>query len=159
MKERTLVLIKPDGVKRGFVGHIIERFEKSGMKIVGMKQKWVDKEFSKKHYEAHIEKDFYPGLEEYITEGPVVAIVLEGLHVVETVRKMVGPTEPKTAAPGTIRGDLAHGSFAYSDTKGTSVRNLIHASGTVEEANMEIGLWFTDEELHSYATVHEKEVQ
>ncbi|MFC1800912.1 nucleoside-diphosphate kinase [Nanoarchaeota archaeon] len=158
MKEQTLVLIKPDGVQRSVSGEIITRFEKVGMKIIGMKMVWVDKKFAKKHYAAHVQKNFYPGLEAMITEGPVIAMVLEGLHAVEQVRKMVGATEPKTAAPGTIRGDYAHMSYAQADKKGVAVKNLIHASGNKEEAKAEIKLWFNSEEIHTYKTVHEMHV-
>jgi len=156
MIEKTFVAIKPDGVQRGFVGKIIERFENAGLKIVGMKMRWVDPDFAKQHYKAHVEKDFYKNLEKFITEGPVVAIVLEGIHAVETVRKIVGPTEPKAAPPGTIRGDLAHHSYAYSDKKDISVKNIIHAAGTKKEADEEIKLWFSIDELYEYKTVHEK---
>lgn len=156
MIERTLVLIKPDGVERCLVGQILTRFENAGLKIVGMKMKWVDKEFSRKHYAAHVEKPFYKSLEAFIISGPVVAMVLEGIDAVEIVRKMVGPTEPKSAQPGTIRGDYAHHSYSYADKKGIAIKNLIHATGTKEEAKQEIALWFSKEELHSYATVHEK---
>ena len=150
MIERTLVLVKPDGVQRGLSGRIISRFEDVGLKIVGMKMHWVDKEFAKKHYCEHVEKAFYPGLETMITEGPVLAMVLEGLHAVELVRKMVGATEPKSAQPGTIRGD-------YCIDVG---RNVIHGSDAVESANAEIALWFRDDELvswedHSDAWVYE----
>ena len=155
MIERTLVLVKPDGVQRSLVGKIIQRFEDAGLKIVGMKMKWVDQEFAKKHYADHVGKAFYQPLENYITEGPVVAMVLEGVQAVENVRKIVGGTEPKSAPPGTIRGDLCHVSFAYSDERGLSVKNLIHASGKKEEAETEIGLWFTEDEIHSYKTVHD----
>lgn len=158
MIERTLVLIKPDGVKRGLVGELIQRFEKRGIKIIGLKMIWVDRDFSKKHYSALIEKPFYKGLEEYIIESPVVAIVFEGIHAIELVRKLVGSTEPRTALPGTIRGDYAHHSYAYADKKGTSVKNLIHASGNKEDAEKEIKLWFKKEELHSYNLSHEDEV-
>ena len=158
MMERTLVLIKPDGVERGLVGEILTRFEKVGLKVVGMKMQWVDKDFSKKHYAAHVSKPFYKGLEEFIISGPVIAMVLEGLHAVELVRKMVGVTEPKSAAPGTIRGDYAHHSYQYTDKKGISIKNLIHASGSVEEAKVEVALWFGKNELHSYKTVHEVHV-
>lgn len=156
--ERSLVLVKPDGVQRGFVGDILSRFERVGLKIVGMKMVWVDKEFSREHYKAHVDKKFYPGLEAMITEGPVVALVLEGLHAVELVRKMVGPTEPRSAPPGTIRGDYAQHSYEVNDKRGTGIKNLIHASGTIEEAKGEIALWFSDKELHSYKTVHEMHV-
>ena len=158
MKERTLILIKPDGVQRGLSGRIISRFEDVGLKIVGMRMQWVDKEFAKVHYSAHVEKAFYPGLEAMITEGPVLAFVLEGLHAVELVRKMVGATEPKSATPGTIRGDFAHHSYSYTDAQNKSIKNLIHASGNIEEANQEVPLWFKDNELHTYETVHEKHV-
>jgi len=156
MIERTLVLIKPDGVERQIVGRVLQRFEDVGLKIVGMKMVWIDADFSKKHYAAHVDKPFYPGLEAMITEGPVVAMVLEGIHAVELVRKMVGPTEPKSAPPGTIRGDFAQHSYVYSDKKGISIKNIIHASGNLAEAKSEVGLWFGKDELHSYKSVHEK---
>ena len=155
MIEQTLVLIKPDGVQRALVGEILQRFERVGLKICGMKMVWVNPEFSKKHYKAHVEKPFYKGLEAMITEGPVVAMVLEGVHAVELVRKMVGPTEPKSAMPGTIRGDYAHISYAYADKKGVAIKNLIHASGNIDEAKAEISLWFKKDELHTYKTVYE----
>jgi len=158
MKERTLVLLKPDAVQRGISGEVISRFEKAGLKIVGTKMVWVDKAFAKKHYAAHVKKPFYPGLEKMITEGPVIAMVLEGLHAVETVRKLVGPTEPRQAPPGTIRGDYAHHSYEYTDQKGIAIKNIIHASGNKKEAKQEIELWFKPEELHSYKTVHEAHV-
>lgn len=158
MKEKTLVLIKPDGVQRSLSGRIISRFEDAGLKIIGMKMTWVDAEFSKKHYKAHIDKPFYPGLEAMITEGPVIAMVIEGLHVIELVRKIVGPTEPKTAQPGTIRGDFSHHSYEYTDSKGIAIKNLIHASGTKDESAAEIELWFNDKEIHEYQTVNEKHV-
>ena len=156
MIQKTLVLLKPDAVERALIGRIIERFENAGLKIIGMKLVWVDKDFSKKHYSAHVGKKFYQPLEDFIVSGPVVAMVLEGIEAVELVRKMVGPTEPKTAAPGTIRGDFAHHSYKYADTKGISIKNLIHASGTVEEAEVEVKLWFNPQEMHSYQAVHEK---
>lgn len=154
--ERTFALIKPDGVQRALVGEIISRFEKVGLKIVGMKMLWIDEEFAKNHYKEHVGKPFYPGLEAMITEGPVVAMVLEGVHAVELVRKIVGGTEPRSALPGTIRGDYSHVSYAHADSKGVAVKNIIHASGKKAEAKSEIELWFNDEELHSYETVHEK---
>ncbi|MCF7910154.1 nucleoside-diphosphate kinase [Candidatus Pacearchaeota archaeon] len=155
MKQRTLVLIKPEGVKRHLIGKIISRFENAGLKIIGMKQVLVDKEFARQHYAAHIEKPFYKPLEKYITEGPVIAIVLEGSSAVENVRKIVGGTEPKSAPPGTIRGDFAHGSYTNFDSKEKAVRNLIHASGNEEEAKQEVALWFAPEELHSYETIQD----
>lgn len=156
MIERTLVLIKPDGVERGLIGEVIKRFENVGLKIIGMKMKWIDKEFSKKHYSSHVEKSFYPGLETMITAGPVIAMVIEGIHAIELVRKMVGSTEPKGAQPGTIRGDFSHHSYSYADEKGIAIKNIIHASGDKEDAKKEVSLWFNDNELHTYKTVHEK---
>ena len=156
MFERTLVLIKPDGVERGLIGTLLTRFENVGLKIVGMKMVWIDKEFSKKHYAAHVEKPFYKGLEAFIVSGPVVAMVLEGIDAVDVVRKMVGATEPKASAPGTIRGDFAHHSYGYADKKGIAIKNLIHASGSKDDAKAEVPLWFSAKELHSYQAVHEK---
>ena len=158
MIERTLVLMKPDAVERGLCGKVMTRFENVGMKIVGMKMVWMDKEFVKKHYAAHVKKAFYKSIEEYVTSGPVLALVLEGVHAVETVRKIVGHTEPRQAQPGTIRGDFAQHSYTYADKKGISIKNLIHASGSSDEAKQEIVLWFKKEELHTYKTVHEKHV-
>lgn len=155
MIEKTLVLLKPDAVQRALIGTVITRFENTGLKIVGMKMIWIDEKFSKKHYSAHVGKDFYPGLEKMIIEGPVIAMVIEGLHAVELVRKIVGSTEPRTAQPGTIRADFAQHSYAYTDPKGKAIKNLVHASGNLEEAKYEIDLWFKPEELHTYKTVHD----
>ncbi len=155
MIERTFVAIKPDGVQRQIAGEIIRRFENVGVKIIGMKMKWITPEFSKQHYKELVKKPFYPTLEKYITEGPVIAMVLEGVDVVSLVRKMCGATESAKAEPGTIRGDYSHHTYAYADKKGVSVKNVIHASGTKEEAEAEIALWFTPNELHGYKTVHE----
>lgn len=156
MIQKTLVLIKPDGVQRGLIGRIISRFEDAGLKIAGMKMVWINKDFAKKHYSAHVGKSFYEGLEKFITSGPVVAMVIEGIEAIEVVRKIVGSTEPKKAMPGTIRGNFAHHSAAYTNTKNKAIANLIHASGTVEEAKQEINLWFKPEEIHMYKTVHEQ---
>ncbi len=158
MIERSLVIVKPDGVERGIVGEIIKRFENTGMKIVGMKMVWIDRKFAEKHYKAHKSKPFFNELVDFITEGPVVAFVIEGVHAVENVRRLVGATSPHEAAPGTIRGDFAHLSMAYASKKGLGGKNIIHASGTKNEADEEINLWFKKEELHSYTTVHEKHV-
>ena len=155
MIQRSLVLIKPDGVQRGLIGEILTRFEHAGLKMVGIKMVWMDKEMSKKHYAAHVDKPFYPNVETYITSGPVVALVLEGVDAVENVRKLVGSTEPKQSPPGTIRGDFAHMSYGYADAHDLSVKNLIHASGTPEEAKKEVALWFADDEIHSYKSVHD----
>jgi len=159
MIESTFVAIKPDGVMRGLVGECLKRFENAGLKLVGMKMVWVDKDFSKKHYSDHIEKPFYKGLEEYIVSGPVVAMVLSGVSAIEAVRKIVGGTEPSKALPGTIRGDYAHHTYRYADASGKSVMNLIHASGNREDAEKEIALWFTKQELFKYKLNHEHHVQ
>ncbi|MEM4318646.1 MAG: nucleoside-diphosphate kinase [Candidatus Pacearchaeota archaeon] len=159
MIQRTLVLLKPDAVKRGLIGRIIQRFEDAGLKIVACKMVWVSKEHAAKHYYdlgkrrgEHVKEKMV----DFLTQGPILALVLEGIEAVDVVRKMVGGTEPKTAQPGTIRGDFAHLSFMHADTKGKAVPNLIHASGKVKEAKQEIKLWFKDKEIHSYKTVHEE---
>jgi len=162
MIERTLVLIKPDGIERGLVGEIIKRFENVGMKIVGIKMMWIDKNFAKKHYTEDIEKrrgkKVREMLMEYITAGPVIAMVVEGIHAVELVRKLVGNTESRSALPGTIRGDFSHHSYTYADKKGVAIKNIVHASGSLKEAKEEIKLWFSINELHNYKTVYEKHV-
>ena len=121
MIERTLVLVKPDGVERGLIGEILQRFEKRGLKIVALKMVKVDKDFAEQHYTEDITKrrgqHVRDALLNYVIEGPVVAMVIEGVHAVENVRKIVGDTEPKVALPGTIRGDFAHGSNSYADIK------------------------------------------
>jgi nucleoside-diphosphate kinase len=159
MIERTFVAIKPDGVQRGLVGEVIKRFENAGLKIIGMKMQWIDKEFARKHYTEDIAKRRGEHVREmlldYITEGPIVVMAIEGIHAIEVVRKIVGPTEPKAAAPGTIRGDFTHMSFAYADTNKISVKNVIHASGDRKDADYEVALWFSAKELHSYKTVHD----
>jgi nucleoside-diphosphate kinase len=157
--ERTLILIKPEGVQRNLVGKIITRFEDAGLKIIGMKQVWVDQEFAKKHYTKDIAErrgeKVRKMLVKYLSEGPVIAFVLEGVNAIENVRKIVGGTEPKSAPPGTIRGDFAHVSFAYADKNEIPIKNIIHASGNKEDAKNELSLWFKDEELHSYKTVQD----
>ncbi len=135
--ERTFVMIKPDGVQRGLIGEIIARFERRGLKIVAMKMVHVDTDFARQHYAVHEGKPFFEGLIEYITSSPVVAMVVEGPDAIRVVRDMVGATDPRKAAPGTIRGDF-----------GLEIgRNLIHASDAQETAAFEIGLWFKDEEI------------
>ena len=158
MIERSLVIIKPDGVERSLVGEIIKRFENAGMKLVGMKMVWIDKKFAEEHYKTHKSKPFFKELVEFITEGPVVAFVVEGVHAVDNVRRLVGSTSPHEATPGTIRGDFAHLSMAYASKKGLGGKNVIHASGSKNEADEEIKLWFKKAEVHSYKTVHEKHV-
>lgn len=157
--ERSFVMLKPDAVQRGLVGEVIKRFERVGLKLVGMRMLWIDQEFARKHYSAHVEKPFYPGLEVMITEGPVVAMVWQGLHAIELIRKIVGGTEPKSAQPGTIRGDYAHHSYEYTDKKGVAIKNIIHASGDKADAETEIALWFDEKEIHDYPVVHEKHTQ
>ena len=156
MIQRTLILLKPDAVKRSLVGEIIQRFEKAGLKIIGMKMVWINEEFSKKHYCEHVGKDFYKCLEAFITSGPVIAVCLEGINAIDVVRKMVGTTEPGKALPGTIRGDFAHLSTEWANKKGKAVPNLIHASDKPETAEKEISLWFKKEELHNYKIVYEE---
>ncbi len=161
MMERTLVLIKPDGVQRGLIGRITQRFEDAGLKIVGMKMVQTSKEHAQKHYfdvEQRRGKKVFDYNVNFLLEGPVVAFVLEGIHSVEQVRKMVGPTEPKAAPPGTIRGDFTHQSYAYADAQNQVIRNLVHASANTEDAKREIELWFTPKELQDYKTVHERHV-
>lgn len=158
MIERSLVLIKPDAVQRGLVGDIIKRFEHTGLKIVAMKMVWVDDKFAKEHYKAHAKKSFFVELVELITESPVVAIVIEGAHAVQNIRKMVGATSPNEAAPGTIRGDFAHLSMEYASKTKMGGRNIVHASATAKEAEEEIKLWFKKEELHSYSLSHQKHI-
>ncbi len=160
MIERTLVLLKPDAVQRSYMGEILMRFERAGLKIVGMKMVWVDEEFAKKHYR---EEDIavrhgetvWKNLLKGITQGPVLAFVLEGVDAIEIVRKMVGKTEPKSALPGTIRGDFAHVSYGHADGKGIHIKNLIHASADKNDAKLELGVWFEESELHTYKTVHD----
>ena len=155
MIERTLVVIKPDGVQRCLVGEIVRRFENVGMKIVGMKMMWADKKFAEQHYKSHKAKPFFRDLVNFITEGPVIAFVAEGVHAVDNARRIVGHTSPHESPPGTIRGDYAHLSMKYASEKGTGGKNLIHASGSRKEADEEIELWFKKEEIHTYKTVHE----
>src|SRR3989344_5578820 len=143
------------------MGRVISRFEDAGLKIVGSKMVLINEEFGKKHYHdvaARRGERVLQSLLKFMTTGPVLALCLEGISAVENVRKLVGGTEPKSAPPGTIRGDFAHVSFAYADEQSKAIENLIHASGSVEEAKQEIALWFKAEELHSYKTAHEKHV-
>jgi nucleoside-diphosphate kinase len=158
-KERTLVLIKPDGIVRNLIGKIITRFEDAGLKMIGMKMIWIDEDFAGKHYRGDIEerhgKRVRDGLIKYIKEGPVVAMVLEGADGIKVTRKIVGGTYPNESLPGTIRGDFAHISMDYANTNEINVRNLIHASADKGDAEIEIPLWFEERELHSYKTVHD----
>jgi len=185
MKEKTLVIIKPDGVQRGLVGEIIKRFENVGLKMVANKMVVVDEDHIEKHYTLDPEWRMVTGektiagykskgmkppsedpleitarileaLKSYMTSGPVIAMVWEGAHAVGIVRKLVGGTEPLTSDVGTIRGDYVLDSYELSDKDGRSVRNLIHASGSTEEAEMEIKHWFSDKEIINYNLASEK---
>ncbi len=160
--EKTLVVFKPDAVQRGVVGEILSRFERVGLKIVATKMIAPTKEHYYKHYEEIGKMITRRGEETFnitldmMLSGPVIAMVFEGVEAVALVRKLVGPTEPKSAAPGTIRGDFSHMSFGYGDTKHKGIPNLIHASGDPEEAEQEISHWFSDEELYDYGVLNEK---
>ena len=139
--ERTLVIVKPDGVQRGLIGPILSRLEARGLKLVGLKLVQVSNELAARHYAEHEGKGFYPGLLQYITSGPVVVACVEGTSAVQMVRNAVGATNPLNAAPGTIRGDLAL----------DIGRNLIHASDAPATADRELALWFTADELAAYS--------
>ena len=159
--EQTLVILKPDTIQRGLVGEIITRFEKAGLKIIGMKMVAPDELHFHKHYEgisnliSRWGEDIYNVTLSQMTETPVIAFVLEGVEVVSHVRKMVGTTDPKESAPGTIRGDFTHITRAYTNPIGSTLPNILHASGNVEEAKLEIELWFTKDELYpDYDTAH-----
>lgn len=160
--QRTLVLFKPDTVQRGLVGEILTRFERVGLKIVGTKMIFPDKDHYYHHYENIGEMITRRGQKAFdvtlamMVQGPVIAMVFEGVEAVALVRKMVGGTEPKSAAPGTIRGDFSHMSFEYADGQKKGIPNLIHASGDPKEAEAEIGHWFSDDELYTYEVLHEK---
>ena len=143
--ERTLVLVKPDGVQRGLVGVILGRLEARGLKLVGLKLLRVDEALARRHYAAHLDKPFFAGLLQHITSGPVAAAVVEGEHAVEAVRQLMGATDPVKAAPGSVRGDLAL----------TIGRNLIHGSDSSESAATEVALFFQPEELVSWSWVLE----
>jgi nucleoside-diphosphate kinase len=160
--QKTLVVFKPDTIQRGIVGEILTRFERVGLKIVGTKMITPTKEHYHQHYEEigqmitrRGQKAFDITLEMMI-QGPVIAMVLEGVEAVELVRKLVGTTEPKSALPGTIRGDFSHMSFGYADDANKGIPNLIHASGDPEEAAKEIDHWFSDAELYDYSVLNEK---
>lgn len=160
--EKTLVLFKPDTVQRGLVGEILTRFERVGLKIVGTKMIFPDKDHYYHHYEDIGQMVTRRGQQafdvtlEMMQLGPVIAMVFEGVEAVALVRKMVGGTEPKSAAPGTIRGDFSHMSFEYADGQKKGIPNLIHASGDPKEAEQEIGHWFSEDELYSYEVISEK---
>jgi len=132
MTQRTLVLLKPDAVRRRLAGEILSRFEAKGLAVVAMELRTIDGEQADRHYAEHVDRDFYPPLRAFITSGPLVALVLEGDEAIEVVRAINGATDGRKAAPGTIRGD-----FSLSNRE-----NLVHASDSPESAAREIGLWF-----------------
>lgn len=188
LSERTVVLIKPDGVKRALIGEILQRFEKAGLKIVALKMAWVDKDLVAKHYPDDKEyltkvgqktlktyeeygqdpneelgiKDAYEIGKmvrqwnmDFLSSGPVVAILLQGLHAVDNVRMMAGNTLPRFAQPGTIRGDYSLDSPILANMNRRTVRNLIHASGSIKEAKFEEELWFHKNEIFKYKRADE----
>jgi len=144
--ERTLVLIKPDGVRRGKVGEIVGRFERKGLKILAAKTLQVVPELAQRHYAEHQGKPFYPALIQHITSGPFVVLALEGRSAISVVRLLTGATNPQTAAPGTIRGDLGLGITS----------NLVHASDAPDSAARELALYFEPEEYLAYSRVGEE---
>jgi nucleoside-diphosphate kinase len=159
--ERTLVILKPDAIARGIAGEIITRFERAGLKIIGLKMVSPDEDHYHHHYEnigqliSRRGEDVYRRNADFMMSGPVIALVLEGVQAVATVRKMVGETEPHSASPGTIRGDYAHMTIEHANKKGTGLPNIIHASADQKEAKDEIMHWFKTEELFEYKTVHQ----
>ena len=134
MSQRTLVLFKPDAVRRRLVGEILRRFEAKGLTLVAMELRTVDAEVADQHYTEHVDKDFYPPLRDFVTGGPLVAAVLEGDEAIEVVRALNGATDGRKAAPGTIRGDLSL----------SNRENLVHGSDSPASAAREIGIWFPD---------------
>jgi nucleoside-diphosphate kinase len=163
--EKTLVVLKPDTMQRGIAGEIITRFEKVGLKIVGAKMLQPSYDHYFHHYEnigkmvsRRGQKAFDVTLS-MMNAGPVIALVLEGVEAVALVRKMVGATEPKSALPGTIRGDYSHMSFGHADVNDVGIPNLVHASGDATEAAAEISHWFAESEIFSYEAAHEKFTQ
>jgi len=184
-KERTLIIIKPDGIQRNLIGEIISRFERTGLKLVGMKMMVPTIELVEKHYtldpewlriagEKSIKNAKEKGhpvlseiplevgnmvlnsLKKYLTSGPVITMIWEGVHAVAIVRKITGSTEPLTSDVGTIRGDFVIDSYQISNHDGRAIRNLIHSSGSVKEANDEIKHWFKEEEVIEYTHIQEK---
>ena len=160
--ERTLILFKPDAVQRGVVGEILTRFERVGLKIVGTKMISPTVEHFHKHYEeigqviTRRGQKVFDNVLSNMTDGPVIAMVLEGIEAVDLVRKLVGSTEPKSSAPGTIRGDFSHMSYGYGDEQDKGIPNLIHASGDQDDAKKEIPHWFSEDELYDYSVLNEK---
>jgi len=183
--ERTLVIVKPDGVQRGLTGEVIKRFERVGLKIVGLKLIVPTKEMVGKHYttdpdwirktgekniKAFADKGVQPPINEpvlagqailtslvaYMTSGPVVAMIWQGANAVKIVRKLTGGTEPLTSDVGTIRGDFVLDSYEMADAQGRAVRNVVHTSGNIDEAQSEIAQWFNSNEITEYDAIHEQ---
>jgi nucleoside-diphosphate kinase len=183
-KERTFVIIKPDGVQRSLIGEVIRRFERVGLKLVGLKFDVPNEDMVEEHYtldpkwkqnvgekaiESYKKKGQEPPvndpitigdmvverLKKYMTSGPVVMMAWQGAHSVELVRKLVGGTEPRSSDVGTIRGDFVLDSYSIADTDDRAIRNLIHASGSVAEAKQELALWFKEDDLINYKLVQE----
>lgn len=183
--EKTLILIKPDGIQRSLVGEIIRRFERVGLKLVAVKMIVPKSDFIERHYTVNPEwrrvtgektiKNYHDkglkppyedphkiteiildNLKKFMTSGPIIAMVWQGVHAVKLTRKLVGGTEPFTSDVGTIRGDFVLDSYQLSDTDGRAIRNLVHASGSVEDAEKEINLWFEPEEIINYRIVSER---
>lgn len=183
--EKTFIIVKPDGIQRGLIGEIVKRMERIGLKLVGIKMLAPTPDLIEKHYtldpnwlritgektiKNYRDKGVEPpsddpykitavvldNLKKFMTSGPVIAMVWQGLHAVKITRKLVGGTEPLSSDMGTIRGDFVLDSYQLSDTDNRAIRNLIHASGSIEEANKEIDLWFKPEEIISYRLVQEQ---
>ena len=151
MYQKSLLILKPDTVQRRLISTILMRLEQAGLKIHAIKLKKATKEEFHKHYSEHCDKPFYPSIESYITSGPALFLILGGINSISKIRQLVGTTEPSNALPGTIRGDLCH--MAYSDDNNSPLRNLIHASSSIEDAKKEINLWFKDEEIIDYSMI------
>lgn len=183
--EKTLIIIKPDGVQRTLVGEIVQRYERTGLKLIGLKMIIPDKDLVKKHYlvdpewvkktgeksiDSYQKKGLTPpsnnpeeigekildNLQKYFTSGPVIAMVWQGNQAVGIVRKITGGTEPLTSDVGTIRGDFTIDSYQIADIDGRPIRNLIHASGNIKEAEKEIALWFSENEILKYRLIQEQ---
>jgi nucleoside-diphosphate kinase len=185
IQEKSLVIIKPDGIQRSLIGEIVKRFERVGLKLIALKFQIPTKEQTKMHYTIDpdwVQKagekalnsfkaqgrdttelnaiDLGNGilgkLQTYMSSGPVVVMAWQGAHAVDVIRKLVGSTEPRTSDVGTIRGDFVHDSYEISNIEGRSVRNVVHASGTVEEALKELEIWFKSDEIISYRLIAEE---
>ena len=154
--ETTLVLLKPSCVQRQLIGEIVNRFERRGLRISGMKMMQLDDQILREHYAHLADRPFFPTLADSMKASPVVALAISGIDAVQVVRTMTGSTNGREAAPGTIRGDYAHVSFGYADARNEGVANLIHASGNPEEAEQEVSYWFAPEEIQIYKTLAER---